>query len=268
MKQRVTVFGLAILLVNLLISCIQRETVGTGAVVIGIEGPKWRLVEVSDAPMSPQPGERRPFITFDATNKQASGFAGCNNFFGSYELDGSSLKFGPVGTTRMFCEGAAGEVEMRFMESLEQTRTWELRDSALLLLDGSRVLARFTKVHDEQNIQAITGTVWQWVQTLYNDDRKVVPKEPKNYTVQFLDNGTLTVKADCNQKGGTYSIGDKRLSIEITHSSMAACPEGSLEDEFVRGLSGAAIYFIKDGDLYIDLKYDTGTMKFSKQTEE
>ncbi len=144
MKQRVTVFGLAILLFVLLISCIKRESVGTGAAVIGIEGPKWRLVEVSDAPVSPQPGERRPFIIFNATNKQASGFAGCNNFFGSYELDGSSLKFGPVGATRMFCEGATGEVEMRFMESLEQTRTWELRDGALLLLDGSRVLARFT----------------------------------------------------------------------------------------------------------------------------
>jgi hypothetical protein len=45
---------------------------------------------------------------------------------------------------------------------------------------------------------------------------------------------------------------------------MAACPEGSLEDEFVRGLTAAAIYFIKDGDLYIDLKYDSGTMRFSK----
>ena len=265
MKQRVIAFGLAILLVALLISCVKRETAGTGAAVIGIEGPKWRLVEVRDTPVSPQPGERRPFITFDTTNKQASGFAGCNNFFGSYELDGSSLKFGPVGATRMFCEGATGVVEMRFMELLEQTRTWELRDGELLLLDGSKVLARFTTVHDELNIQAITGMVWQWVQTLYNDDRKVVPKEPKNYTVQFLDNGTLTVKADCNQKGGTYSIRDKRLSIEITHSTMAACPEGSLEDEFVRGLSGAAIYFIKDGDLYIDLKYDTGTMKFLEQ---
>ncbi len=144
MKQRVIVFVLAILLVTLLISCIKRETAGTGAVVISIEGPKWRLVEVSESPVSPRPGERRPFITFDATNKQASGFAGCNNFFGSYELDGSSLKFGPVGATRMFCEGAAGEIEMRFMESLEQTRTWELRDGALLLLDGSKELAWFT----------------------------------------------------------------------------------------------------------------------------
>lgn len=49
---------------------------------------------------------------------------------------------------------------------------------------------------------------------------------------------------------------------------MAACPEGSLEDEFNRGLSGAVIYSITDGDLYIDLKYDTGTMKFLEQNQE
>ena len=45
---------------------------------------------------------------------------------------------------------------------------------------------------------------------------------------------------------------------------MAACPEGSLEEEFVRGLSAATIYFIQEGDLYLDLKYDSGTMRFSK----
>jgi heat shock protein HslJ len=115
----------------------------------------------------------------------------------------------------------------------------------------------------------ITRTVWQWRQTLYNDDRKVVPPDPENYTVQFQDAGTLNVKADCNQKGGTYTYSpqERRLSVEITHSTMASCPEGSLEDEFVRGLSAAAIYFIKEGDLYIDLMYDTGTMRFSEQKE-
>ena len=113
----------------------------------------------------------------------------------------------------------------------------------------------------------ITGSVWQWVQTRYNDDRKAAPADPKNYTVQFREDGTLNVKADCNQKGGTYaaSMEERRLSIEITHSTMAACPERSLEDEFVRGLTAAAIFFIKDGDLYIDMKYDSGTMRFSKQ---
>jgi len=49
---------------------------------------------------------------------------------------------------------------------------------------------------------------------------------------------------------------------------MAFCPEGSLKDAFVRGLSAAAIYFIQDGHLAIDLKFDSGTMRLSKQQDK
>jgi heat shock protein HslJ len=384
---------------------------------MGIQGPEWQLVEVGGTPVSPLTGDQRPFISFDAVKNEAAGFGGCNNFFGGYELHGSSLKFGPVGATRMFCEGEAGEVELRFMQALEKTRSWEIRDG-MLLLKESEVLARFTltrgentavdpesmtflssrfptgkvtlsrgeyrekaapgsaaekvvrlsdkqvfglinsketgavvlvtetggsgtffdlalleknaagwvntdvvmlgdrvevhaiemdgdaivvriKTHGPEDPMCcptyevtkrflaqenrlvptegekpkkkygheITGTIWQWEKTFYNDDRKTGPADPENYTVQFREDGTLSVKADCNQKGGTYTFlpEKKRLSIEITHSSIAACPEGSLEDEFVRGLSGSALYFIKDGDLYIDLKYDSGTMRFSRK---
>ena len=104
---------------------------------------------------------------------------------------------------------------------------------------------------------------WQWVQTLYNDGKKYVPSEPKQYTIRFRDDGTLKIRADCNLKGGRYAISGNRLSIEITQSTMAACPDGSLEDRFVRDLSAGARYFLKDGNLYIDLKYDSGTMKLS-----
>jgi heat shock protein HslJ len=49
---------------------------------------------------------------------------------------------------------------------------------------------------------------------------------------------------------------------------MAACPEGSLGDTFVSQLGGAAIYFFQEGDLYIDLMFDSGTMRFSPQSNE
>jgi len=35
----------------------------------------------------------------------------------------------------------------------------------------------------------------------------------------------------------------------------------------LRDLNAAAIYFMREGHLHIDLKYDTGTMKFSKYHE-
>jgi heat shock protein HslJ len=145
---------------------------------MGIEGHEWLLVEMSGVPVSLLAGERRPFLKFDAGKKQAAGFAGCNNFFGSYQRGGSSLTFGPIGSTRMSCPDLQISLETEFFQALDKTGGWEINDGVLLLLDDKKVLARFT----EESIQGMTGTVWQWEQTLYNDDRKVVPAASKDYT--------------------------------------------------------------------------------------
>lgn len=249
----------------LLVFCMKQATMPPGANAATLEDIQRYLTEVGGSPVSPMAGDRQPHMLLDPEEKQVTGFAGCNHFFGSYELEGSSLTFGPMGATRMACPDLETGLETSVFEALERTRKWKQADEELLLLDADEVLARFS----QEKYMPLVGPVWQWTQTLYNDDRKVVPENPENYTVQFQKDGAISVKADCNRKGGTYSIsnGVKRISIEITQSTMAACPEGSLEDEFVKGLSAAAIYFIQNGDLYIDLKYDTGTMRFSKQNE-
>jgi len=266
MKSGMRVIAWSLFLGILLVSCVKRETAGPGPEAAGIEGIQWYLLEVAGSTISPMADDKQPHILLDPARKQATGFSGCNNFFGGYELDGSSLKFGPVGATRMACPDLETGLETEVFKTLDQTRAWETKEEELLFLNDSGVLARLT----QKKMQLVVGPVWQWTQTLYNDDRKVVPAKPENYTLQFQEDGTLSVKADCNQKGGAYSVspGERTISIEISHSTMAFCPEGSLEDEFVRGLSAAAIYFIKEGELYIDLKYDSGTMRFSKQQEK
>jgi heat shock protein HslJ len=110
----------------------------------------------------------------------------------------------------------------------------------------------------------LVGPVWQWAQTLYNNDTKAVPTRSESYTVQFSADGTVNLRADCNRKRGRYVVKDQQLAIEITHSTMAACPDGSLEDRFVNDLTSGAVWFMKDGDLYIDIKYGTGTMRLKK----
>jgi len=110
----------------------------------------------------------------------------------------------------------------------------------------------------------LVGPVWQWVQTLYNNDTKTVPPRSESYTVQFGADGTVNVRADCNRKGGTYAIEGQQIAIKIAHSTRAACPDDSLEDRFVRDLTAGAIWFLRDGALYIDLKYDTGTMQLKR----
>ncbi len=110
----------------------------------------------------------------------------------------------------------------------------------------------------------IIGVTWKWQQTRYNNDSKATPQDPSRYTVAFRPDGALNIRADCNRAGGKYAIRTSALTVEVTHSTRAACPPDSLEQTFLRDLNSAAIYFMREGHLYIDLKYDTGTIKFAR----
>ncbi len=111
----------------------------------------------------------------------------------------------------------------------------------------------------------IVGGVWKWMQTLKNNGDKITPANPDDYRIEFLGNGQVNIRADCNGGGGTYKSDGQVLSIEITHTTLAACPPGSLEQDYIEHLNAAAHYFLANDHLYIDLKFDTGTMKFARR---
>jgi heat shock protein HslJ len=69
--------------------------------------------------------------------------------------------------------------------------------------------------------------------------------------------------ADCNL-GGVYTLRGKEISIEITYTTRAACPPESRELDYIRDLNAAARYFVQDKILQIELKVDTGTMRFTR----
>jgi heat shock protein HslJ len=119
----------------LLVSCMKQATPPLGADAAGIEGIQWYLTEVGGSPVSLMADDKQPHILLDPAEKQATGFAGCNNFFGSYELDGSSLTFGPMGATRMACPDLETGLETSVFKALESTRKWKIDSGDLLFLE-------------------------------------------------------------------------------------------------------------------------------------
>ena len=108
----------------------------------------------------------------------------------------------------------------------------------------------------------LTGTTWAW--TAFTDPTQQFDVDiPLNYTLTFQDDGTVNIQADCNNALGSYSVDGSSITIEVGPMTMAACPPGSLSDDFVKYLGFAAIYFFEEGDLFIDLMADGGTMRFS-----
>ena len=111
---------------------------------------------------------------------------------------------------------------------------------------------------------AVVGVDWKWVASRYGNDTEARPADPARYRLRLERDGTLRVRVDCNQAGGVYRISGSAIVIEVTHSTMAACEPGSLDRTFLRDLRAAATYFMRQGKLFLDLKYDTGTMEFGR----
>ena len=139
-----TIVGGVLCIAMLLVSCMKQASVPPGAQTAGIEGFQWYLTEVGGLPVSPMADGKQPHILLDPAQNQVTGFAGCNHFFGRYELDGSSLTFGAMGATRMACPDLETGLETSLFEALENTSQWKKSDGELLLLDGDAVLARFS----------------------------------------------------------------------------------------------------------------------------
>ena len=127
--------------------------------------------------------------------------------------------------------------------------------------DGERI-ASFT-AQPEATIEGILDIVWKWQGTLTPADLITV-EEPDQYTIRFTSDGTISIKADCNAAGGTYTLGDGSVQITLGPTTLAACGPDSLGDRFLKELGAAAIYFFDGDDLMIDLFADSGTMRFTR----
>lgn len=112
---------------------------------------------------------------------------------------------------------------------------------------------------------SLTGKTWQLTALTHRvaNGLGVVPEaDQANYTVEFKSDGNYQAKADCNQTSGTYTTtSDRGLTIEPGPTTLVACPEGSLSDEYIQGLTNASSYAIPDGQLTITLK-DGWTLVF------
>ena len=84
-----------------------------------------------------------PTLRF-GTDAKVSGNGGCNNFFGTFTLDGRRLKFGELGSSRMMCEGNM-ELEDAYLKVLSIEMRALFSDGKLILTgdDGNQMIFRY-----------------------------------------------------------------------------------------------------------------------------
>jgi len=108
----------------------------------------WKLVEIGGQAVAPLPGQQREVrITLAGDGARLSGFSGCNQLIGSYDAEGTKLRFHPTGTM-MACEPPLMELEQRVHAALAGTTGYRIEGQRLTLLDGDgKALAGFDAVY-------------------------------------------------------------------------------------------------------------------------
>ena len=84
-------------------------------------------------------------IKFDKDEGRFEGSAGCNNYFGGYEIDGNTLTIvPPVGQTEKFCaESGVMEQEQEYLELLVTAKSFEASGGFLLITCADDVVLTF-----------------------------------------------------------------------------------------------------------------------------
>jgi len=109
--------------------------------------------------------------------------------------------------------------------------------------------------------QMVLNRTWQWVATV-TPVEKITVSTPERYTIRLTEDGKVQARFDCNQGGGNYEIFADKLSFGPLMSTRMACSPDSLDAPFMRDLQRVASFFIKEGNLYLELPFDSGTMRF------
>ena len=110
----------------------------------------------------------------------------------------------------------------------------------------------------------LIGGTWHMTKVVHGNDQPVVPKDPSKYTVQFGEDGTLSLLADCNRGRGSYSADPPKLHVGPAAITRMMCPPGSLDTIFLRDLSAAATFDLDDGELHVTTKDGLATLTFER----
>jgi para-nitrobenzyl esterase len=148
---------------------------------------------------------------------------------------------------------------------LESVMRWRIISYAAVVSAsaGFSILA-YGLAADVKMTEEIRGIEWQWI-SLTTPVEQVDVDSPERYTAQFGSEGRLALRADCNRGNGPYSItSDRQIKIGPFALTRAMCPPSSLGDRFVTDISRANSFFLRDGELYIELPVDSGTLHFRR----
>lgn len=106
----------------------------TTDLVSQLGGKEWNVTSILGKPLDANESMKGlPSVNF-GENGKLFGSTGCNNFNGSFKLDGTALSLDPGAITKMFCPES---YEQDFLSAVKQVTNVKMDGSNLNLLNGT-----------------------------------------------------------------------------------------------------------------------------------
>jgi heat shock protein HslJ len=145
-----------------------------------------------------------------------------------------------------------------FVEQFAKVSSITEQDGNLILSLSDGGSMRFTPINVE-----VLNVEWQWQDFEGSDGSVVTVPNPANYSLLLNEDGTVSVRADCNVGNGTHTLSSGSLTIDVQVMTEAACPPESLSQQYLDYLANARTFVVQDGYLYLNLQADAGNMRFA-----
>lgn len=230
---------------------------------ITMEDTQWQLVLYLD-----DTGEMAsvlPDITVDIkfSEGKLSGSAGCNRYFGGYDLaEDDQIRFtSQMGSTQMACAPQINSLEQLYLALLPQTASWKLEEGHLTLFDyAGAALLKFAAVEPI----ALEDTAWQAI-GINNGKGGVVSTASTSLSTATFSDGTVSGSGGCNRFNAAYEIESDHIRIGPTAATRKFCPEPEglmdQEQQFFAALERARTLQVTPGKL--ELRDEKSSLQIS-----
>lgn len=118
-------------------------------------------------------------------------------------------------------------------------------------------------VHNTSSTNQLTNRRWKLQKICYSSDETITVNQPERYTLKFISDSNVQIRADCNRARGTYILNDSQLTIQVGPMTRVSCPPDSIADQYLRDLEATTTYSLQGRQLYIYLRDNAGVMVFT-----
>lgn len=190
-----------------------------------------------------------------------TGSGGCNNFSGSYTIEGGLITVGPIAATLKLCPDSS-DTERLYLDALQGASTWSTTGGGLVL-DGAGRLVFAGEGAPVDETATLTGQEW-WVIAVDSE-----PFDPTlGASASFTEDGRISGSGGCNRFMGEYTAVDESLEIGPLASTRMACGPHIMDSEtkYLAALQAATTFTIVEHTMFLDTA-DGGSVEFSTERD-